>query len=628
MADKNLYNAESIESLDPLAFTRLKPGVYCGDTSYSTQLLVEIFSNAVDEHRLGHGNTIEIGIVDDIVQVRDYGQGFLVNEKREDGKTVLEAAFSVLNTSGKYREDGVYEGTSLGNFGIGSKLPVFLSHWCKVTTIRDYKSEELYFKEGVLEKRDTGVCLTRRTGTIVQWKPSEEFFGDTHVDMKAIRSLCTQTACLNPGLEIIITENGVEEHIYSERGLADLVDTAVNDKEIIKNRFEMHYVEGKEKMDMILTYTSSYSMTMIPYVNVGLTEKGPHITQIKTVITREMNKFFRDKKWIKEKEENLSGDDIQEGMYVVFNLTAPNVAYDAQVKSNIVKIDMKNFSVALANELQKWFAINEKEIKTIADKALSARKARQAAKKAREAVRKPKEKGLKAKMQLSEKFIDCKSKNPNERNLIVVEGLSAGSSAIEARNPNTDAIYMLRGKILSILKTDFDKVMKNQVLSDVIQVIGAGVGSSFEVDKMAFNKVVITTDADSDGGNIELLLITFFYTYMRDLVIKGKLYKAVTPLYIVYRKNKEPLYFYTDKEYNDWLSLKEKADSVLRAKGLGELDATQLHEVCFKNQKFKKITVSDAIAAEQLLDVLMGKKTEPRKQYIYDNAERLGFNFM
>ena len=282
----------------------------------------------------------------------------------------------------------------------------------------------------------------------------------------------------------------------------DLVTEAVKSKELLKNRLSINFVDGKNKLDLALTYTNSYSATIIPYVNTGLTESGPHITQIKTIITREMNKFFREKGWLKEKDENLSGEDCQEGMYIVFNITTPGISYDAQTKSRIVKIDMKPCTQVIAEELQYWMAANEKEVKQIADKALNARKAREAARKAREVARgiKPKkESGLKAKMKLSSKFIDCGNKNPKERNLLLVEGLSAGASAIEARNPKTDCIYMLRGKIISPLKTAIDKILANQEMADIVNILGAGFGPSFDVSKMSVDKVVITADADSDG---------------------------------------------------------------------------------------------------------------------------------
>lgn len=447
--DKNLYTENSIESLSPLEFTRLRPGVYAGDTTYATQLLVEIVSNAVDEFRLGHGNCIEVTLKGAAVRVRDYGQGFLVNSLRDDGKTVLEAAFSVLNTSGKYREDGTYEGTSLGSFGIGSKITTFLSHWLDVQTIRDGKTEIVNFKEGVFENRivkDLKAGTMLATGTIVEWQPSEEFFTHPEVEVEKVKSLFKTISCLCPGLKIELDDNGKKTVFYSEEGLNDLVDAAVKDKEIINNRFAVQYAEGKEKMDFVLTYTSNYSQTIVPYVNTGLTEKGPHITQIKTTLTREFNKFFREKKWLKDKDENLTGDDIAEGMYIVFNLTAPNVAYDAQVKSNITKIEMKNFVSTLAEELNHWLNNNEKEIKIIADKALNARKAREAAKKARDAARGDKKKKEKV-LKFDSKLADCYSKDRSQCEVYIVEGDSAAGNLKLARNNETQAVMPVRGRL-------------------------------------------------------------------------------------------------------------------------------------------------------------------------------------
>lgn len=628
-----LYDEKSIESLSPLEFTRLRPGVYVGSTEYSTQLLIEIVSNAVDEFKAGHGNKIIVTIKkDNTIIVEDNGQGFIPNAKRDDGKTVLEASFSVLNTSGKYSDDGVYEGTALGLNGIGSKLTTYLSHWLEVITHRNGRYEHIWFKEGVFDKRDVGAWDNKNkpSGTLVQWQPNEEFFTHPEVDMPVIINLFKVIACLCPGLTIELNREGQPQVVFaSKNGLMDLVDEAVKGKEILKNRLNFNFSDGKNKLDLVLTYTNAYSATIVPYVNTGLTDSGPHITQIKTILTREMNKFFREKGWLKDKDENLTGEDCQEGMYIAFNVTAPGVAYDAQTKSRVVKLDMKPFTAAIAEELQYWFAANEKDIKGIADKALNARKAREAARKARDAARgakAKKETGLKAKMQISNKFIDCTNKNPKNRNLLLVEGLSAGASAVEARNPKTDCIYMLRGKIVSPLKTAVDKILANQEMSDIVRVIGAGFDSSFDVNKMNFDKIVITSDADSDGADIELLLITFFYTYMRPLVEAGKLYRAVTPLYIIRQKGKE-YYCYSEDELTEWKNSHSGSYDLLRAKGLGELNPEDLQKVCFMNERYKRISISDAEKTTELLNILMGSAVEPRKQYIYDNANELGFNF-
>lgn len=628
MADnKKFYDEESIQSLSPLEFTRLRPQVYCGSTEYSTQLLSEVFSNSVDEFKAGHCKTITVILNKDSVTVEDDGQGFIPMSYREDGKTVLEASFSVLNTSGKFSDDGVYEGVSLGLYGIGAKLPIFLSTEANVITYHNGEYEQVWFKDGEFFTRKNGKT-NHINGTIVSWIPDNQFFTHTEVEIDKIKKLFKTISCLCPGLTINLDDNGIKETYSSKKGLIDLVSDGVEDKEIINNRFVINFEEDKYKLDLVMTYTSNYSSTIIPYVNTGLTESGPHISQFKGLITRLFNNFLREKKWLKDKDENLSGDDIQEGMYLVFNITAPGVSYDAQVKSRVTKLDMSPYTTAFIESFKIWCNNNEKEIKAIADKALNARKAREAAKKARDTVRDKSSgsKGLKAKMSISNKFIDCVNKNPKERNLLLVEGLSAGSSAVEARNVKTDCIYMLRGKIVSPLKTAIDKILANQEMSDIVKVIGAGFGKDFDVSKCQFNKIVITSDQDSDGADIELLLITFFYTYMRPLVEAGMLYRAVTPLYIV-RTNKEELYFYSDKELEDWKKTAKSGYDILRAKGLGELNPADLRKVCFENERFKRITISDAAKTTQLLEILQGQSVEPRKKFIYENATQLGFNF-
>ena len=503
-----LYDEKSIESLSPLEFTRLRPGVYAGDTTYSTQLLVEIFSNAVDEFRLGHGNQIDVTIDKDTITVRDYGQGFIPNSFREDGKTILEAAFSVLNTSGKYREDGTYEGTSLGSFGIGSKITTFLSHWLQVETTRDKKYEHIWFKEGVFESRKCGNALAEPSGTVVTWQPSEEFFKNTKVEINVIKTLFKTVSCLCPGLVINLDDNGTKTIYQSKYGLNDLVDETVKGKEILKNRLNINFEEGKNKLDLVMTYTSNYSSTIVPYVNTGLTETGPHITQLKTALTREMNKFFREKKWLKEKDENLTGDDIQEGMYMVFNYTAPSVSYDAQVKSRITAIDTKPAVAAFVEALNAWLNVNEKEIKGIAEKAINARKAREAAKKARDNARGKAEK--KAVLKLPSKLTDCWSKDRSKCEIFIVEGDSAGGGMKDARNNEFQAVLPVRGKILNTEKATLDKILANAEIRDMIKAFGLDLDVKtgkvvVNLDKIRYKRIIISADADVSNTAYERL---------------------------------------------------------------------------------------------------------------------------
>lgn len=628
MADNKLYNKDSIESLSPLEFTRLRPGVYAGDTTYSTQLLVEIVSNAVDEFRLGHGNKIIVEIKKDEVLVKDYGQGFLVNEIREDGKTILEAAFSVLNTSGKYREDGTYEGTSLGSFGIGSKITTFLSHWLEVTTCRDGKYETIKFKEGVFESRKSGVLeIKNETGTQVTWKASEEFFTHPEVEIGKIKDLFKTITCLCPGLTIALNDNGVETVFYSEHGLNDLVDEAVKDKEIITDRFDMKFADGKNKMDMILTYTSNYSLNLVPYVNTGLTEKGPHITQVKTILTREMNKFFKEKKWLKTGDENLTGEDMQEGMYIVFNITAPNIAYDAQVKSTVTRIDMTPFNQALVENLQYWFKNNEKEIKIIADKAISARKAREAAKKARENVREKNKKKEKA-LKFDSKLADCYSKDRSKCEIYITEGDSASGNLKMARNNEFQAVMPVRGKILNTQKATIAQIQKNQEIMTMIDAFGLYIDTktmkvTYDKNSLRYGKIIIMSDADVDGAHIKNLFYTFIWNFCPELIQDGYIYAGVPPLYKVIMGTKYQ-YIKNDEALEQWKKEHPGVKYELaRMKGLGEMNPDETEETLTDPNKriIKQVTVEDARAADILFEQLMGSAAIARKEYIKLHSE-------
>jgi len=638
MADNKLYDEKSIESLSPLEFTRLRPQVYCGDTTYSTQLLIEIISNAVDEYRLGHGSQIDVNIDNQngIISVLDAGQGFIPNSYREDNKTILEAAFSVLNTSGKYRTDGVYEGSSLGSFGIGSKITNYLSHWLKVTTWRDKDAETVVFKEGEFEKRISGMEkqeVKKEHGTFVSWKPSEEFFIHTEVDINEVKKLLNTISCLCPGLTITLNIDGKIFTYFSKNGLNDLIDEAVGDKEIIKNRLNIKYAEDKNKMDLVLTYTSNYSSTIVPYVNTGLTESGPHISQVKTVLTREFNKFFKEKKWLKDKDENLSGDDIQEGMYIVFNLTAVDVKYDAQIKTRVTQIDMKPFTQALAENIQYWLANNEKEIKVIADKAINARKAREAAKKAREAVREKEKKKKEKVVKFDSKLADCNGKDRSQCEIYITEGDSASGNLKLARDNKTQAVLPVRGKILNCQKATIAQIQKNAEIMTMIDAFGLTIDLktmkvTYRKEDLRYGKIIIMSDADVDGSHIKNLFYTFIWSFCPELIIDGYIYAGVPPLYKI-TTSKGYKYLKNDEALEQYRADNEgKKYQVTRLKGLGEMSVEETEETLTnpENRIIKQISVEDIESTNTLFDQLMGNNVVARKQYIKAHSNEATYN--
>lgn len=630
-----LYDENSIESLSPLEFTRLRPGVYAGDCTYSTQLLVEIFSNAVDEHNSGHGNRIDVTIDKDIVTVRDYGQGFIPNSFREDGKTILEAAFSVLNTSGKYREDGSYEGTSLGSFGIGSKITTFLSHWLRVFTWRDGKVEAIEFKEGVFSERRNKAWVEDNniSGTWVCWQPSEEFFKNTEVEINKIRTLFKTISCLCPGLLINLTYNGTKEVYESKNGLNDLVDDAVKDKEIIDNRLSIDSSFDKFRLNLVMTYTGNYSSTIVPYVNTGLTDTGAHITQLKTALTREMNKFFREKKWLKEKDENLSGDAIQEGMYLVFNYTAPSVSYDAQVKSRVTAIDTKFETQVFVEALQNWLNVNEKEVKIIADKAILARKAADAAKKARDAARESEKKKKEKVLKFDSKLADCYSKDRMKCEIYVTEGDSASGNLKMARDNEFQAVMPVRGKILNTQKATLAQIQKNAEIMTMIDAFGLRIDHktmkvTYNKEDLRYGKIIIMSDADVDGAHIKNLFYTFIWNFCPDLIRDGYVYAGVPPLYKI-TIGKEYKYLKNDEELEAFKKANiGKKYVVGRMKGLGEMSVEETEETLTDPSRriIKQITVEDPIATSVLFEQLMGTGVQCRKAFIKEHSHEAMYN--
>lgn len=563
----NNYQANNIKTLDYFEHIRKYPGMYIGskDAKGLLHCTKEIISNSIDEYLNGSGTEIRITLLpNNGIRIEDNARG-IPHGKHSSGCSVLQACYGIANTGGKFDNATGESGynSSGGEHGTGGKAVNALSKKFIAKTSREGIEETVEFSKGKFVSYDKKTIDKNKTGVSVEFYPDEEVLEETTFDIDAIKEMIREFSFLCKGLKFYVND----ELFFSENGLFDYMEYLNKGKTLLTSPIYFDVNEGKFQLEAAIGYNDGYSSTVKLYTNNIPQLKGTHLTGFKTAWTACLNAFARDNKLLKDKDSNLSGSDYEEGMTLILNFKMIDPVFKGQNKEELSSSEGRTYCQKLTtNAVKELFNSRKKDFITIINKALSARKAREAAKKARDSVRQPKEKGLKAKLALSTKFTDCINKSPSQRNLLLVEGRSAASSAIEARNPKTDCIYQLRGKIISPLKTDVTKLLQNQEISDIIRVIGAGFGKDFNLSKMNFDKIIITSDQDSDGFSIELLLLTFFYTYMRPLVEAGKLYRAVTPLYIV-RKGKEELYFFSEKEMEDWRSQGKPGYEVLRAKG-------------------------------------------------------------
>ena len=610
----NLYKEDSIESLSPLEHVRLRPGMYCGDTSDATQLAIEILGNAIDEYNIGHGNKISITLIEDgSVVIEDEGQGFPINVFREDGETVLQASFDVINTSGKYRDDGVYEGTAIGLNGIGAKLTNFLSHWLVVTSTKNGHSETVVFKEGIFEKRELYDNSNVKNGTRVAFQPSEEFFTSPKVNETKLRNFCEDITCLCPGLTIMFNDDKIKHD-----GIQDLLSRSLgNGISILNNNFIIQEQRDKQKLDLALTYCDKSSSTIVPYVNCGLTTAGPHITSIKSCITRTLNKWAKEQGILKEKDKNLEGAALQEGLILVCNITAEGIAYDAQVKSNVTKIDTSFISSTLSECLEIWLDNNPTDGKNIIEKALIARKAAEAAKKARAAVKanKSKKSSNKIKILHPDKLKDAEYLG-EDSTLLIVEGLSAGASTAVARDRQKYGILMLRGKLINAFSNSKEKLEKNEEIQLLLKALNI-VPGAYNPSDLRYGRVAICTDSDSDGYHIALLIATALQHFCPEFIEEQRLCWLRSPLYIVKTKKGEQ-YFFTDEEMDAARS--NITGEVQRNKGLGSLSADQAKASMFgDNQRMDILNPTEE--AINLLKALMGSAGAARKEFVFNEID-------
>lgn len=635
MKDKTLYDKDSIQSLSPLEHVRLRPGMYVGSTKDSTQLLVELFSNALDEHNLGHGNVIEIGIDTKTGEciVSDQGQGFPLFEYREDGKTILQASFDEINTSGKYSDDGVYGGTSLGLNGVGGKAANFLAHYFIVTSYDGSSYEKITFKEGIFQKRERGK-LDHLSGTTIVFKPSEEFFESPLPDISLLRKMFHDICGMCPSLQIIFSVDKKVEKIYHPEGLRYLVNQIIGKDKSISESFFFQKQQDKYSIDCGLGYADKNSSHIVAYVNYGLTEQGPHITAIKTCITKIMNKWAREQNILKEKDKNLDGDSLQEGLVLVFNLVSPNISYDAQTKSRIVSKDFVPFlNEVFSEQLEVWLDNNLDSGKAIIEKAVLARRAAEAAKKAREAVKKKEEKKDKV-FKLPTTLVDAWTKDRNKAELLICEGKSAMSGLVAARDSETQAIYGVRGMMISARKTTMDKLLKNQEVNNLIVALGLDFDSHnhliYDKNKLRYDKIIACTDADPAGAAIENLLFNILWYICPELLLNGHVYSTIPPLFRVTTKKNEYIYLKNETALSEYQKKNgKKIQSIGRLKGLGEMDSEELEYTLLNpnTRNMVQLEVSDKDKTEQRFEMLYGKAVKPRVEYILAHSEEVEVDY-
>lgn len=636
--DKTLYTEDSIISLNPREFTRLRPSTYLGSNEYSTQLVREVFANALDEHLIGHGTEISVYVAtkENTYKVVDHGQGFPVNVVK-DGETILQASFDRLNTSGKYDEDGVYGGSVLGLNGIGAKLTNFLSKWLIVTTLRDGQVETIKFIDGVFNNRDlakkANITDDEPSGTAVSWQPDPQFFQHSEANLNDLRKLFEDIAALCPALTIEFKVDDTIEKFHADNGIQSLLDKKAH-KELLSNRFVVRKISGDNLFDIAMTYTSDYSDSITAYVNYGLTESGAHISYVRSIFTAQVNKYAYDNGLLNKKDEKLTSAELSEGQVLVFNVKANNVKYDSQTKVRVVDLDASLIQQVMKNDFADWLNNNPKDAKLIIDRALIARKAKEAAQKAKDGIRNASGKKAKKFIDLPTKLVDAYSKDRSKCELFITEGDSAANGIKAKRDGETQAVFPIRGKILSCRKASLDKIYANQEISNIVKAIGLDIEKDtgkliYDAKKLRYDKIVLATDADSDGFDIKLLLINMFWWLCPELLENGHIYVAIPPLYRITTKSNDYIYLIDDKALNKYKKENKGNIIINRMKGLGEMDAKELAYCLVRpdSRNIKQIVVDDSKLTDELLEITMGNDVPPRRDYLLKHQGEVVVDF-
>ena len=622
------YDESSIKILEGLEAVRKRPGMYIGSTDKRGlhHLVWEIVDNGIDEAINGYGNHLTVIIhKDGSVSVSDEGRGVPVG-KHASGKSTPEVIYTVLHAGGKFQEGG-YK-VSGGLHGVGASVVNALSKWMKVSICRDGGKYEISFKNGGhLDSDLKKVGITNKTGTTVRFMPDDSIFSTTTFSFTTICERMQESAFLIKGLmiDVIDEEDEKEAHYHYERGLEEFVSYLNEGKKVLHNVVGFDAVKNKIEVECALQYTDSYSENVVSFVNnVKTSDGGSHEVGLKSALTKVFNDYAKNNGYLKNKDKNFEGTDVREGLTVVLSLKIPEdlLQFEGQTKGKLGTPLAKTVVEQVVYEKMQYFLEENKTVATdIINKALKGKAAREAARKAREEARKGKSKNSKEK-NLSDKLAPATKKNPKKNELFIVEGDSAGGSAKTGRERSYQAILPLRGKVLNTERCTMDEAYKNAEINTLIYTIGAGVGSSFHIEDCNYDKIIIMTDADDDGCHIQVLLVTFFYRYMRPLIEAGKVYIANPPLYKISFGKKEEVYAYSDEELKE-LTKNRKTEDLQRYKGLGEMDANQLWETTMDPLKRSliKVKITDVALAEKRVSILMGDKVEPRKEWIEENVD-------
>lgn len=628
------YKATDIKSLDYFEHIRKYPGMYIGskDAKGLLHCVKEILSNSIDEYLNGAGSTITVELLkNNGIRITDDGRG-IPHGKHSSGCSTLQACFGIANTGGKFDNATGQTGynTSGGEHGTGGKAVNALSKKMIVTTSREGLKEIVEFSKGQFISHNEEKIDSSITGTSVEFYPDPTVLETVVFDVAAIRAMIQEFSFLCKGLKFIfITEDSKTEEFYSEHGLFDFMTYLNKDKNLITSPIYFEQEEDKFKLEVAIAYNSSYSSTVKLYTNNIPQEKGTHLTGFKTAWTAGLNTFARENKLLKEKETNLTGSDYEEGMVLILNFKMIDPVFKGQNKEELSSSEGRTYVQKLTSAAMKeLFFTNKKDLKTVIDKALNARKARAAAKKARDAVREPKGKKDKL-LNLPTKLVDAWSTKRDTCELLIVEGDSAAAGLIGARDSEYQAVFPIRGKLINLYKNTSDKVFSNQEVINIIKAIGLEMDNKshklvYDASKLRYGKIILAADADPDGQAIRNLLLTFFWSICPELLTKGHIYVAIPPLFRITTKKNQYIYLRDGIELEEYKT-QHNGESYLvsRNKGLGEQDPEELGQCLLEpeTRNVQQIIVSDYNETSKLFDIFMGTAVPPRRAYILEHSE-------